>query len=117
MRGEGGDRACGIEDIVLLPEEEEKHEPESVPEVKENVGGEKADPEEEEEEKIGAAMEDAGVKEDAEEEEERVSSPPGYTLEEDQFLVYSLYRFGYNEWELIRNSIRNDSRFMFNWTF
>ena len=72
VRGEAGDRACGIEDIVLLPEEEEKHEPESVPEVKENVGGEKADPEEEEEEKIGAAMEDAGVKEDAEEEEERV---------------------------------------------
>jgi len=40
-----------------------------------------------------------------------------YTEEEDRFLAYCLYKYGYTYWHLIRNEIRNSPRFMFNWAF
>ena len=38
-----------------------------------------------------------------------------YTDEEDQFLSYALFKYGYGSWELIRNEIRNSNRFILNW--
>ena len=38
-----------------------------------------------------------------------------FTKPEDQFLAYSLFKYGYNNWNLIKNEIRNSPRYMFNW--
>jgi SWI/SNF-related matrix-associated actin-dependent regulator of chromatin subfamily A member 5 len=38
-----------------------------------------------------------------------------YTDEEDKFLAYALFKYGYGAWDLIRNEIRNSERFLFNW--
>jgi hypothetical protein len=38
-----------------------------------------------------------------------------YTLEEDKFLAYCLFKYGYGQWDLIRNEFRNTPRFWFNW--
>ena len=38
-----------------------------------------------------------------------------YTLEEDRFLAYCLFKYGYGQWELIRNEFRNSPLFLFNW--
>ena len=35
--------------------------------------------------------------------------------EEDKFLSYCLFKYGYGYWELIRNELRNSDRFIFNW--
>lgn len=38
-----------------------------------------------------------------------------FSEEEDKFLAYGLFKYGYGSWELIRNEFRNSDRFMFNW--
>jgi hypothetical protein len=38
-----------------------------------------------------------------------------FSDEEDKFLAYSLIKYGYGSWELIRNELRNSDRFIFNW--
>ena len=40
-----------------------------------------------------------------------------YTKEEDQFLAYCLYKYGYGTWELYRFEIENSRRFLFDWKF
>lgn len=40
-----------------------------------------------------------------------------FTEEEDEFILNSLYKYGYGSWELIKVDIRNSSRFRFNWRF
>jgi hypothetical protein len=38
-----------------------------------------------------------------------------FTEEEDKYLALGLFKFGYGEWELIRNEFRNSDRFRLNW--
>jgi hypothetical protein len=40
-----------------------------------------------------------------------------FTDEEDQFILNSLYKYGYGNWELIKVDIRNYPAFRFNWRF
>lgn len=40
-----------------------------------------------------------------------------YTREEDQFLSYCLYKYGYGTWDLYRFEIENSQRFIFDWKF
>ena len=35
--------------------------------------------------------------------------------DEDLFLAYCLFKFGYGAWELMRNEYRNTERFRLNW--
>ena len=38
-----------------------------------------------------------------------------FTEEEDKFLTFCLFRFGYGQWELMRNEYRNCELFRLNW--
>jgi SWI/SNF-related matrix-associated actin-dependent regulator of chromatin subfamily A member 5 len=40
-----------------------------------------------------------------------------YTKEEDQFLAYCMYKFGFGTWELYRFEIENSEKFLFDWKF
>lgn len=40
-----------------------------------------------------------------------------YTKEEDQFLAYCMYKYGFGTWELYRFEIENSRRFLFDWKF
>jgi SLIDE len=40
-----------------------------------------------------------------------------FTEQEDKFISYCLYKYGYNNWDLMKNEIRNSNRFRFNWRF
>jgi len=40
-----------------------------------------------------------------------------YTKEEDQFLAYCMYKYGFGTWELYRFEIENSERFLFDWKF
>lgn len=43
------------------------------------------------------------------------NSPFEFSDEEDKFISISLYKFGYGSWDLIRNDLRNNERFILNW--
>lgn len=42
-------------------------------------------------------------------------NPLDFSEEEDQFIAFALFKYGYGSWELIRNELRNSHRFIFNW--
>ena len=47
----------------------------------------------------------------------KMASEYDFSAEEDKFIAYCLYKYGYNNWNLINNEVRGSSRFMFNWKF
>jgi len=47
----------------------------------------------------------------------KINEDEDYTEEEDKFIAYCLYKYGYKNWQLMKNEIRGSPRFMFNWRF
>lgn len=37
-----------------------------------------------------------------------------FSEEEDKFICFAMFKYGYGYWELIKNELRNSKRFIFN---
>lgn len=44
-----------------------------------------------------------------------VDNPFEYSEEEDKFYAFSLFKYTYGYWEIIKNELRNSQYFLFNW--